>query len=246
MKVGRFFLCTIFWLGMVGAQDYEREQRWAAELVPNLVVGDAVRLKLPSGRDFLGVYAENKTAKTAILLVHGLGVHPDHGLIGILRTSLADAGYATLAIQMPVQNAQATADDYPAVFPEAAARIEAGARWLAAKGYQRLVLLTHSMGGRMANAYYDRAAAAPFSAWISLGITADYGALGKVKASVLDVFGENDFASVLAANPRRRAALVVKGSRQVMIAQADHYYSGRERELAAAIAAFLDRQSSDN
>ena len=112
------------------AQDYEREKRWAAEVVPNLVVGDAVQLKMPSGREFLGIYVQSKAAKNAILLVHGLGVHPDHGVIGILRASLADLGYATLAIQMPVQKPAATADDYRAVFPEAAARIDAGARWL--------------------------------------------------------------------------------------------------------------------
>ena len=71
------------------AQDYEREKRWAAEVAPNVVVGDAVQLKLPTGqnagREFLGLYTEAKGGKPAILLVHGVGVHPDHGVIGILR-----------------------------------------------------------------------------------------------------------------------------------------------------------------
>ncbi len=88
-------LALVFLLLSVGAaaQDYEREKRWAAEVVPNLVVGDAVRI---SG--FLGLYTEARNPKNAILLIHGLGVHPDHGVIGILRTSLADLGYATLSI----------------------------------------------------------------------------------------------------------------------------------------------------
>ena len=48
------------------AQDYEREKRWAAEVVPNVVVGDAVQLKLPSGREFLGLFAERKDAPAAV------------------------------------------------------------------------------------------------------------------------------------------------------------------------------------
>ena len=50
------------------AQDYEREKRWAAEIVPNVVVGDAVQLKLPSGREFLGLFAERKGAPAVLLL----------------------------------------------------------------------------------------------------------------------------------------------------------------------------------
>ena len=59
------------------AQDYAREKRWANEVVPNVVVGDAVWLKEPEGREFLGLYTPVAGAKTAVLLVHGIGVHPN-------------------------------------------------------------------------------------------------------------------------------------------------------------------------
>ena len=99
------------------AQDFEREKRWAAEVTPALVVGDAVQIKASSGREFLGLYTEAKNAKAALVLVHGVGLHPDHGVIGILRTRLADLGYTTLSIQMPVQAREAGVDDYyPKVF----------------------------------------------------------------------------------------------------------------------------------
>lgn len=226
-------------IGAAAAQDLEREKRWASEVVPNLVVGDAVSIR--AEREFLGIYAEVKDAKTAVLLVHGMGVHPDHGVIGSLRALLADLGYATLSLQMPVQRAEAGAEDYPVLFPEAAERIQAGARWLADKGHPRIVLLSHSMGSRMANAYLERATADLFAGWVSLGITADYSKFAALRLPVLDVYAENDFPAVLAASPRRRAALAAAGSAQVMIPGADHYYTGRERELAAAVAAFLDR-----
>src|SRR5688572_4195536 len=93
-------------------QDYAREARWRAEVVPNLVVGDAVDLVTPSGRAFLGIHSPGKAGKAAIVLVHGIGVHPDHGLIGTLRMALADMGFATLSIQMPVLGADAQPRDY--------------------------------------------------------------------------------------------------------------------------------------
>jgi DNA-binding CsgD family transcriptional regulator len=37
-----------------------------------------------------------------VIVVHGLGVHPDRGLINPLRSQLAEQGYATLPVQMPV------------------------------------------------------------------------------------------------------------------------------------------------
>jgi pimeloyl-ACP methyl ester carboxylesterase len=237
MKFWVFAVASIFLVSSAQAQDYEREERWAAEVIPNVVVGDVVRIKLPSGREFLGLHADNKTARRAILLVHGLGVHPDHGVIGILRAAFADLGYNTLSIQMPVLASDAAADEYPKLFPEAAARIQAGADWLAAKGFARPILLSHSMGSRMADAYFARAGGASFSAWVSLGIPGGFA--GKAGIPLLDVYGENDFPQVLDAAARRR-------TRQLRVAGADHYYTGREAELANAIATYLDRQSSDN
>ena len=73
-------------------QDYAREKRWAEEVVPNIVVGDAVWLKEKEAREFLGLYTAVKGAKQAVLLVHGLGVQPNYGLIGELRGALSDMG----------------------------------------------------------------------------------------------------------------------------------------------------------
>src|SRR5204862_4305426 len=130
----------------------EREKRWAAEIVPNLVVGDAVQLRLPSGREFLGLHTERKGAPAAVLLLHGVGVHPDHGVIGILRVALADMGYATLSVQLPVQKSDAQlAAYYPTVFPDALERIGIAASWLQKRDYRREGFVSHGMGPRMEN-----------------------------------------------------------------------------------------------
>ena len=222
------------------AQDYEREKRWAAEIVPNLVVGDAVQLKLPSGREFLGLFTERKGA-SAVLLLHGVGVHPDHGLTGTLRVALADLGYATLSIQLPVQKSDAQLEDYyPTVFPEAVERIRAGGAWLQERGYRRVAVLSHSMGSWMANVYYEKTSDPPFAGWVCIGLTGGFGGMRNVRVPVLDLYGEHDLPPVLRADWRRRATLLsIDGSKQVRIAGADHHYTGKEKELASQIGEFL-------
>ena len=243
-----------FWLGMAGmvllqfsaapgaiAQDYEREKRWSDEIVPGLVVGEAVWLNGPADKRFLGLYTESKSANPAFLLVHGVGVHPDHGVIGVLRASLADAGYTTLAIQMPVQRSDAGLKDYhPVVFPNAIERIRTAARWLLGKGHTRIVLLSHSMGSWMSNVYFEETPEPPFSAWICMGLTGGYGDLRNVTVPVLDLYGENDLPSVMRADWRRRATVsAIPGSLQVRIAGADHHYAGKGGELTASILVFV-------
>lgn len=242
----RAWLCVllVFQALLASAQDYERERRWSDEIVPGLVVGEAVWLEGPGGRKFLGLLTETRNAPAAIVLVHGVGVHPDHSVIGTLRASLADAGYTTLSIQMPVLKSDAVANDYhPAVFPEAVERIRSAARWLEAKGSRRIVLLSHSMGSWMSNVYYEETAAAPFAAWVCMGLTGGYGGMRNVRVPVLDVYGENDLPNVLRADWRRRMTIdSIAGSRQVRIAGADHFYAGKEKALAAAIDAFIREQ----
>jgi pimeloyl-ACP methyl ester carboxylesterase len=224
------------------AQDYAREKRWADEVVPNIVVGDAVWLKENEGHEFLGLYTPVKGATRAVLLVHGIGVNPNHGIIGELRVALSDMGYATLSIQMPVEAADASAADYyPKLFPDAIERIGLAAAWLAQKGYAHPVLLSHSMGSWMSESYFAATPDAPFAAWICLGRGGPFGDLENVHAPVLDVYGMNDLPLVLRWQAQRSHVLQrIPGSRQVAIQGADHFYTGREQSLEDTIRAFID------
>jgi alpha/beta superfamily hydrolase len=224
------------------AQDYAREKRWADEVVPGLVVGDAVMIRAASGHGFLGIYTEVKDARAAIVLVHGLGVHPDHSIIGALRTRLADLGYTTLAIQMPVAAADAPQEAYPPMFADAADRIAKAADWLKARGAGKVVLLSHSMGSWMANSYLDGAyQTTPYRAWVALGLGHPYSAsMARYNLPILDVYGEQDLPAVRETGAQRSAALdPLSHSRQVMVAGSDHFYNGHEAELAATIDIFL-------
>jgi dienelactone hydrolase len=225
------------------AADYAREQKWAEEITPGIVVGDPIYLKEQGGHAFLALYTPAGQAKGAVIVVHGLGVHPDWGLINVLRSRLPERGYATLSIQMPVLAAGEPAERYPGLFAEAADRIGAAVAWLQAKKYRRIVLVSHSMGARMANHYLGRHPAAPVAAWIALGISSgefEPGTAGRVP--IFDIYAENDLPAVLAGAPERAKVLArVPGSRQAMVYGADHYFARKEKELATLIEMLLDR-----
>ena len=241
------FIAVVATTSSAVAQDYAREKRWADEIVPAVVVGDPVHLQQTRGKNpshkFLALHADAPNAKTAIVLVHGVGVHPDHGIIGALRVKLNDAGYATLSIQMPVASSEAKGveDYYPVLFDEAAARIDAAARWLQARGFKQIVLLSHSMGAWMANEYLLHTDSVPYAAWICAGITGRITSPTSIKLPTLDLYGENDLEPAKRAAPWRRLmkAFMPAGSEQVEIAGADHHYTGKENDAAAAIVRYL-------
>ena len=203
MNHGKLILATTFaavaalggWAGAMSlapAADYEREERWAREVVPSIVVGDAVWLVTPSRAKVLAILTlPPQPAAGGVVLVHGLGVHPDWGLIGGLRTGLADAGYVTLAVQMPVLTASATRADYLATMPEAAERIAAAVDYLRNKSIARVAIVSHSMGASMANAFLARNA---IDAWAPIGMFGPFAA--PPREPVLDIVAETEIAPV--------------------------------------------------
>jgi len=222
--------------------DYAREQRWAAEITPAILVGDPVQLALPEGRKFLGIYAPNSKAQAGVVVVHGLGVHPDWGLINPLRSQLSEQGYATLSVQMPVLAAELRGDRYPPLFPEAAARIAVAIKFLQDKGHKKIAIVAHSFGARMANELLNQPDAPDIAAWVSIGIIGEYTKPETFKAPVLDLYGENDFPDVLALAAKRAAAIRnIRGSAQVSVAGADHFFTGMDQELLRNVKLFLDR-----
>ncbi len=225
--------------------DYAREKRWAEEVTPGLVVGEAVTLRSGEMPGFLGLYTPAaRTNKGAVILVHGMGVHPDFGVIGELRALLADRGYATLSIQMPVLASDAQAEGYPELFPEAGERIDAALAWIRAKEKGRIAIASHSMGARMTLAWIQRRPNAPIGAWVALSIsTGEIDDLPRIRFPVFDVYAEKDFPQVIArAHDRSLVLRGIPGSSQAMIYGTDHYFGGREKELAALLDQQLARE----
>jgi rhodanese-related sulfurtransferase len=234
------------------ASDYAREARFAQEVQAQLVVGEGVQIShatSSSYRPFFAVLAETPQTKAntklpAIVLAHGVGTHPDDGITGELRKQLHDLGYTTLAIQMPIGAKEAAIDDYfPKLFPEAGARLQAAAQYLAAKGYARTVLVSHTMGSWMANVHFDQASSStPYKAWVCISLTGGYSfATRNYPFPILDLYGENDI-KVTVSSAWRRAGLLklaASGSKQVKIDGADEQWRGKGAAAAQAIEQFL-------
>ncbi len=221
--------------------DYAREQRWAAEITPSILVGDPVQLALPSGRKFLGIYAPNAEARAGVIIVHGLGVHPDWGLINPLRSNLSEQGYATLSVQMPVLAADVRGSEYPPLFPEAAERLAVAVKYLRGKGHQKIAIVSHSLGSRMTNVFLNGADRPAIDAWVAIGISGEFTRPETFKTPVLDLHGQKDLPAVL-ENAAKRADAIrnIRGSAQISVAGAEHFFTGMEGELVRQVKLFLD------
>lgn len=239
-------LCAICACAAIAAPDYAREKRWADEITPTLVVGDPVYIAQTGGHKFLTLYTEAKKPRAAVIVVHGLGIHPDWALIGALRSDLPDAGYTTLSVQMPVLGADAKGEDYPELFGDAAERLAAATAFLKAKGHRRIALVSHSMGSRMSNHFLAAGSAHSIAAWVAIGISSGtFVDAARFNMPILDIYGERDLPQVL-KNADARAALLagLKGSAQIEVQGSDHYFAGTEADLVRHVRRFLDRHFS--
>jgi pimeloyl-ACP methyl ester carboxylesterase len=223
--------------------DYAREQRWAQEIAPAVVVGEPLQLELASGRKFLAIYAEAPKARAGVIVVHGMGLNPDWGLIQRLRSALPEAGYATLSVQMPVLAATARPEDYAPTFAQATERLRAAESWLRSRGHQAIAVVAHSLGARMSNHYLVATPRPRIAAWVAIGMSGEFVQPQQLALPVLDLHGERDLATVLSAAARRAEVLrrLPASSSQVQVSGADHFFNDREDQLVQSVRRFLDR-----
>ena len=237
-------LLLLFILSSQGvlASDYAREKQWETEILDSLVVGDAVYLNSGEHR-FLGLLTEAQPARGAVILVHGSGIHPDWGLIGVLRRRLVDEGYTTLAIQMPVLTPATKSEQYTQTFGDAATRLTSAVDFLKGKGHARIAIVSHSLGSRMTNYYLTHQADAAVVTWVALGLPGPFVQPDKLRLPIADVFGDSDLAVVLENRAQRKKTIdAIKHSRQVVVSHADHFFTGRDAELLEVVrAALADR-----
>ncbi|MGH8031047.1 MAG: DUF3530 family protein [Luteimonas sp.] len=243
MTVRWFFTLMLCCAGsLAGAQDYEREARWAEQTLQSLVVGDAVQLRQKNGHRFLALYTQAERPRGAAIIAHGRGWAPDYDLYGALRVKLADAGYSTLSIQLPVLPGTAKIGDYLPVFPDAGERFALAADWLRGKGYRNVAIVSHSLGATMANHYLIRTSDGRVGAWVFIGIINGLEDMFRIKIPVLDVFGAQDWdVTRVGAGERLGQIRKIAGSEQVIVRDAEHFFEGKQDELTRVIVGFLDR-----
>ena len=239
MRAWLIYLLLMVSAPALATSDYAREKKWADEITPGIVVGDPIYLEQANQHKFLGIYTEAAGAKMGVVVVHGLGIHPDWGMIGTLRQQLADQGYTTLSIQMPILAVDAKGEDYSPTFPEAAERLQLAVDYLHKKGFNKVAIVSHSMGSRMSHFYMAKNPPG-VSAWAALGLASADTYKG-IKVPILDLYGAKDLPLVLSGAKKRLASL--KGnpaSKQVVIADTDHFFANHEDAMVKAVKDFLD------
>lgn len=236
---------------VIHASDIEREKRLASEIVDTIIDGDAEFLKA-GDHEFLALYTEAEEAKGAVIIMHGRGFHPDWSdVANPLRVGLAEQGWNTLSIQMPVLDKEAKYYDYVKIFPESFPRIDAAIDFLKEKENKKIVLIAHSCSAHMAMAWVDAGHMRDLDGLIGIGMGAvDYKQpmlkpfpLDKIKVPVLDIYGQEEYPAVKKGAPERLEAIKKAGnakSSQLVVPNANHYFTDQGEALLNVVTPWLN------
>jgi len=205
------------------------------------MVGDAVWLQQKSGHKFLSLYTEAKNPRGAVIIAHGRGWSPDFELYGTLRTRLAEMGYTTLSIQLPVLPSTAILGLYVPLYPDARERFQLAVDFLKKKGHRNIAIVSHSLGATMANQYLIRTDDTSVGAWVFVGILQGLEEMYRIRIPVMDVYGSNDWTVTMWGGPERLSQLAKnRSNKQVIVDKATHFFEGQEEELLKIVVDFLD------
>jgi predicted alpha/beta-hydrolase family hydrolase len=244
-------LIVILWQTAAAASDVQKEKRWAEQISDSLLSGEVVELKAGETA-FMGIYTEAEQGSTgrAVILVHGIGAHPDWpDVIHPLRVGLPEHGWATLSVQMPILANDAALKDYLPLFDESGPRLKAAADYLHQQGAKTVVIVGHSLGASMAARFVANNPGA-VDGLVIIGMTVieldekmnGALALEKIRLPVFDLYGSRDLDGVLTSTDARARAAHTAGNsdyRQLAIEGADHFYVGVEDELLRRVYGWL-------
>jgi dienelactone hydrolase len=235
------------------AADLEREKRLATELAKKQLVGEGVTLKAGSDEVFaIHTEVEHGDLRGGAILLHGRGAYPDTPMvIKPLRTYLPKHGWESISIQMPLAATSSGGAEYEKLIPEAAARISAAVEYLQQRKIEKIVIIGHSLGARMA-AHYLAAESLPkeIIAWVAIGVMLEPEGsesktseeLSKIKLPTLDIYGSRDLMMVRSsAKQRKTTARKAEndGYLQVVVPGANHSFVGLEEALASRVSAWM-------
>ncbi|NKB77826.1 MAG: DUF3530 family protein [Gammaproteobacteria bacterium] len=231
--------------------DFRREARIAEQIEPGIFDGEALWLNA-NNHDFLSVYLPVDDASGAVILMHGRDVSPEEQrLIGPLRVGLAEQGWSTLAIQMPVLEKGKTYYDYLPIIPYAHGRIEAAIDFLKKEGNDVIILASHSCGAHMANDWLNQNGDAQIAGYVAMGLGAtDAGQeletpfpIANMTVPILDIYGSEEYPRPLGMVSERQEMLLKNGhphSAQIIVEGANHYFSAQGDMMIELVGEWLN------
>lgn len=235
----KFILATICLLFTITLQatDLAKEKRWAEQVEDALLDGEPIYLN-DGKNDFLGIITMADQPKANVIVIHGIGAHPDWAqVISPVRVSLAEAGFNTLSIQAPVLANDAAPTDYDKVMDEVTPRIKASLDYFNQCCKANHHIVAHSMGARMTSVYLSDNQNSQITKFVAIGMNKDAD-ISKISIPIYDIYGEFDLTGVMESIPKRQKILKLP-SKQTMIKQADHFMEGHESELISLIVKWL-------
>jgi pimeloyl-ACP methyl ester carboxylesterase len=235
--------------------DVAKESRWAEQVIDGLLDGDELWLIDDVGHEFLSILTEgDKSSGRAVVLVHGIGVHPNWpDVIYPLRAGLLEQNITTLSLQMPILANDADGREYGLLFSEVPGRFEAALAYLGDEGYSNITIVAHSMGASMATYYLSQNNTDAVDSLVIIGMGAGQAfpknieALAKIRIPVFDLYGSKDLESVLDSVEQRAASGKKQAGRQylqVLVDGANHFFQGHEDALVQQVTEWLDAQQN--
>ena len=243
------FLATV----VVANPELEREKQIADKLTKELRTGEAIWLG-KGNTEFLGLFTETflQQRNDAILLLHGMGAHPDWpDVISPLRWELPGYRLPVLSIQLPILLPDASVSGYGKTTKEAARRIKLAVDYLHEQGFKRVMLVGYSFGAAMGAYYLANKKEHGVSAFIAISILARKFLnptlnlkflLEKIHIPMLDIYASNDLEEILKAVPDRRLAAHKSGNtlfNQIEISGSDHTYREQIVDLVNIIVDWI-------
>lgn len=233
------------------APDYDREQRIVEQIEPQIFDGEAVWLDT-GDRKFLAIHMEADEPKGSVVILHGRDVSPeDQNVAGPMRVGLAENGWSTLALQMPVLAKGKKYYDYLPILKYGHQRIEAAIAYLRSLGEEVVILAGHSCGAHMANDWLNLNGDAQIQGYIAIGLGAtDAGQdlktpfpVGNMTVPVLDIYGSEEYPRPLQMLSERSALLTQNAnvsSAQIEVEGANHYFTDAGDQLTEQVLYWLN------
>ncbi|MGK0297923.1 MAG: pimeloyl-ACP methyl ester carboxylesterase [Gammaproteobacteria bacterium] len=209
---------------------------------------------------FLSLYEEPADPKSnkAVLLLHSMGMHADWPeIISPLRKQLPLLDWATLSVQLPLLDPQENHADYGSTFTSANNRIRIAVRYLQNRGYTNIIMIGYSFGTTTAINYLTNINSS-IKGLVGISMQSHQflkpkynliNELSKISIPILDIYADKDFTDVLKLVHDRRLAANKAGNNyydQIVIEDADHYFTGKDKELISHISAWLNQLIPDS
>ncbi|MBL4743780.1 MAG: DUF3530 family protein [Cycloclasticus sp.] len=235
------------------AADLEREKRIAENIKNSIIIGEVVTLKA-GGTEFLALIdnEEPEIIHGSVIILHGMGSNPNAPhVIHPLRSQLADLGWVTAAIQLPLASKNSSIEENLALIKESAPRIQAALSYMQENYKNRpCVIVAHSLGAMMATSFIAEQKQLTCDALVLIGLPSlpsdlpeanSIELLKSITIPILDIYGSQDLASVTTPAPIRKSALMKNNplNRQTVISGANHAFSGLEETLSRSIHSWL-------